>query len=112
MSELPRARFIQFPLLLLAAAIATGIFLSHQFSQASWSILIFGSIVIISSTVLCGRLVRKRKSAAAPVVIISIFLFTGFILSLTEERGIAPNRISRMYEQGALRADEPVELTG
>src|SRR5437870_10586407 len=111
MSELPKTRFAQSPLLVLAAAIAVGIFLGHYLAPGSQSILIL-SIVGSIGFALSIWLVRKKRLAPASVVLVGTFLLTGLTLSLIENRSVALNRISRTYEQGTITAGEPVELTG
>src|SRR5712692_345836 len=112
MSELPRTRFAQSPLLVLAAAMAAGVFLGHYLAPKSQSALIFSIAVSIGFAILSIWLVRKRRLAPASVVLVGTFLLTGLILSLIENRSLALNRISRMYQQEIIIAGDPVELTG
>ncbi len=112
MSELPRTRFAQSPLLVLAAAIAVGVFLGHYPAPKSQSVLIFSIALSIGFAMLSIWLVRKRKLAPASAVLVGTFLLTGLILSLIENRSVVLNRISRIYEQGIIVAGDPVELTG
>src|SRR6266568_3647037 len=112
MSDLPRTRFAQSPLLVLAAAMAVGVFLGHYLAPKSQSVLIFSIAASIGFAMLSIWLERKRRLAPASVVLVGTFLLTGLILSLIENRSIALNRISRTYEQGTITAGEPVELTG
>ncbi|HSQ24806.1 MAG TPA: ComEC/Rec2 family competence protein, partial [Pyrinomonadaceae bacterium] len=55
---------------------------------------------------------RKNKPAAAPLLLVVGFVFTGLALSLIESRDVSPDRISHMYEQGIVSASDSVELTG
>src|SRR5712692_3968953 len=112
MSELPRTHFAQSPLLVLAAAMAVGVFVGHYLTPKSQSILIFTLAVSIGFAMLSIWLVRKRRLAPASVVLVGTFLLTGLILSLIENRSVALNRISRMYEQGIIIGGDPVEVTG
>src|SRR5256712_12648737 len=112
MSDLPRTRFAQSPLLVLAAAIATGVFLGDYLAPKFQSLLIFSIAVSIGFAMLSIWLVRNRRFAPATVVMVATFFVTGLILSLIENRSVALNRISRMYEQGIIIAGDPVELTG
>ena len=112
MSDLPRTRFAQSPLLVLAAAMAVGVFLGHYLVPKSQSVLIFSIAASIGFAMLSIWLVRKRRLAPASVVLVGTFLLTGLVLSLIENRSVALNRISRMYEQGIITAGGPVELTG
>src|SRR3989441_10831535 len=112
MSDLPRTRFAQSPLLVLAAAIATGAFLGHYLAPKSQSLLIVSIAVSIGFVMVSIWLVRNRRFAPASVVMVATFLVTGLILSLVENRSRALHRISSMYEQGLIIAGDPVELTG
>src|SRR5438552_12548533 len=112
MTELPRTRFVQNPLLVLAAAISSGILLGH-FLKPTWqSVLLLGAAVCVGVGVISFWLIAKKKLTASVVLLIATFLLTGLVLSLIENRSVALNRISRTYEQGTITAGEPVELTG
>src|SRR5436853_3896336 len=112
MSDLPRTRFAQSPLLVLAAAMAVGVFLGHYLVPKSQSVLLFSIAASIGFAMLSIWLVRKKRLAPASVVLVGTFLLTGLTLSLIENRRVALNRISRMYEQGIIIEGDPVELTG
>src|SRR3989454_9466090 len=112
MSELPKTRFAQSPLLILVAAIAVGVSLGHHLAPKSQSLLIFSIAVSIGFAMLSIWLVRKRSLAPASVVLVATFLLAGLILSLIENHSLALHRISSMYEQGIIIAGDPVELTG
>src|SRR5437763_872224 len=112
MSDLPRTRFAQSPLLVLAAAMAVGVFLGHYLVPKSQSVLIFSIAASTGFAMSSIWLVRKRSLAPASVVLVGTFLLTGLVFSLFENRSVALNRISRMYEQGIITAGGPVELTG
>ena len=91
---------------------AVGVFLGHYLAPNSQSVLIFSIAASTGFAMLSIWLVRKRKLAPASVVLVGTFLLTGLVLSLIENRSVALNRISRMYEQGIITAGGPVELTG
>ena len=112
MSELPRIRFAQSPLLLLAVATSVGILLGHHLGVAPRFTLGFGITVSFSLEVLSIWLARSKKLVAASVTLATAFLLSGCILSLIENRSVSLNRISRMYEQGIIIEGDPVELTG
>ena len=82
MSELPRTRFAQSPLLVLAAAIAVGIVLGHYLAPKAQSVLIFSMAVSVGFAMLSLWLVRKVRLAPASVVLVGTFLLTGLTLSL------------------------------
>jgi len=111
MPELSQHRFLQSPLLVLAVSISGGILLGSQINFYSRVVLVFGGSVVAGLVVLSIWLVQKRKLTGAPMLLVVAFVFTGLTLSLIENRNVAPNRISRMYERGTLTANEPIELT-
>ena len=88
---------------------AVGVFLGHYLVTKSQSVLIFSIAASIGFAMLSIWLVRKRSLAPASVVLVGTFLLTGLVLSLIENRSVALNRISRMYEQGIITAGGPVE---
>ena len=55
--------------------------------------------------------VARNKRTLATVSLAATFLCCGFLLSLIDSRPAAPNRISRLYEEGQFSYSEPVELT-
>jgi competence protein ComEC len=112
MPDLSQHRFLQSPLLVLAVSISGGILLGSQINFHSRVVLVLSGSVIAGLVVLSIRLIRKRKLTGSPMLLVVAFVFTGLTLSLIANRDVAPNRISRMYEQGILAANEPVELTG
>src|SRR5207237_8538885 len=111
MSDLPRTRFAQSPLLVLAAAMAVGVFLGHYLVTKSQSVLIFSIAASIGFAMLSIWLVRKRSLAPASVVLVGTFLLTGLVLSLIENPSVALNRIPRLYEHGTTPAGRPVQPT-
>src|SRR5439155_14576663 len=104
--------FAQSPLLVLAAAIAVGVFLGHYLAPKSQSVLIFSIAASVGFAILSVWLMRKRRLAPTAVVLVTTFLLTGLILSLIENHSLALHRISRMYQQGIIISGDPVELTG
>jgi competence protein ComEC len=112
MAELPQARFASSPLFTLAVATSSGILLGHYFTLQSRSILILGIIVSIGVALLSIALISTRKSKPAAMFLIAAFFCTGIVLSVLENRPVAPNRIARMYDEGMVAVSEPVELTG
>src|SRR5580765_67989 len=112
MSIPAQPRVAQSPLLILAAAVSTGILLGSRITSNSRLVLIFNASLVAGFALLSIWSVRKRKLTGAPMLLVVAFVFTGLILSLIENRNIAPNRITRMYEQRTLSSDSPIELTG
>src|SRR5256885_7950436 len=99
MSDLLPTRIAQSPLLILAAAISTGILLGSCIASHPRSVLVLGACVVAGFAILSIWLIRKRRVSAAPVLMVVAFIVTGFALSLIEARDVSPNRILRGYEQ-------------
>jgi len=112
MVHLPQARFASSPLFTLAVAISVGILTGHYLVLQSKSILILTITVSVGVALWSVALISRRKPRPASVFLIVAFFLTGMVLSLIENRPIAPNRIARMYDSGLLASAEPVELTG
>src|SRR5229473_3423308 len=111
MSNLPQAHFASNPLIVLASALALGIFTGHSLAHR-WSpllaVIAVGLVLIIVSV----WFLSKGKLAPATVSVTAAFLCAGLALSLIDSRPIAPNRIAHLCEVGAIAPGEPVELTG
>ncbi|HVS20209.1 MAG TPA: hypothetical protein VHD88_00100, partial [Pyrinomonadaceae bacterium] len=104
MVDLPRTRFSSSPLTVIAAALSLGIIASHspalKFGTAIATISTIGFI----STVLSVLLVSKHKLGPAIACVVFAVFCAGFVLSLIDSRPTAPNRIARLYEEGAITA--------
>src|SRR5713226_2285123 len=111
MSDLPHARFAFSPLLVLAAAIAVGIFAGHYFKTQSNAVFMLGFAASIGLTIFSITFISKKRSLLASVFVVGAFLCAGLILSLIDSRPIAPNRIARLQDEGTIAPGEPVELT-
>jgi competence protein ComEC len=103
-------RVAQSPLLILAAAISTGILLGSKSTSHPRAVIIFSASIV--AALLSIWLVGKKRPGAAPLLLVVGFIVTGLVLSLLEGGDVSPDRISRMYEEGLLSASDPVELTG
>src|SRR5712692_11395302 len=112
MSDLPHARFASSPLLVLAAAIAVGIFAGHYFKTQSNAVFMLGFAASIGLTIFSITFISKKRSLLATVFVVGAFFCAGLILSLIESRPIAPNRIARLQDEGIIEPGDPVELTG
>src|SRR6266536_1101393 len=111
MAELPQARFIQAPLLVLGIVVSTAILLARYLPPRSL-IFILASAMGAGFTLLCIALIAKRCFAPAFVFLTAAFFCAGLMLSRIENRSVALNRISRMYDQGVIAANTTIELTG
>ena len=112
MSVLPQIRFSQTPLLLLAIALATGILAGHFVAPKSSAVLASAIAVAALTSLLLPYLIATRRYAIAGSALVAAFVSVGFLFSLIDSRPIAPNRIARMLDEGAIASGEPVELAG
>src|SRR5260221_12889595 len=112
MADLPESRLASSPLFSLAIAISAGIASAHYLDSQSKSALIVSIVIGISCTFFSiALLIRNRTTLSSEFLIGGVF-FAGLILVFTDTRPRAVDRISRMYDEGVLTYDEPVELTG
>ena len=114
MADLAQARFASSPLAVLALAASAGIALAHYFTPnpRSKSVLVVALAIGISLTFLSIAFLARNRTAGASRFLIGAFLFAGLVLSFIESSAAAPDRISRMYDEGLFAYGEPVELTG
>ena len=84
----------------------------RYFPFQSNPVLIVGIAFSVSITCLAIRFLIWGKTTLAVGFLIAAFLAAGFVLSLIEGRPAAPNRVSRMYDEGLFTYGDPVELTG
>jgi len=112
MSDLPHVRFAYSPLLVLAAAIAVGIFAGHYVKTQSNAVFMLGFAASIGLTIFSITFISKKRSLLASVFAVGAFFCAGLILSLIDSRPIAPNRIARLQDEGTIAPGDPVEVTG
>ena len=112
MADLPQPRFASSPLALLAVAMSAGIALAHYFTPKSKSVPIVALVIGIGLTFFAIAFLARNRTTLVAGFLIGAFLFAGLILSFIESRAVAPDRISRMYDEGLFTYGEPVELTG
>jgi hypothetical protein len=100
MSRLPRARFTQSPLLILAAAVSAGIVCGHWLSGEARSFLVVKFVLALSIAV-SSLFVAKTRPRLASILIVVAFALTGLSVS-----GSYPqhDRLSRWFEQGIIKA--------
>ena len=112
MTDLPQARFASTPLIVLASALALGLFAGHSLAH-KWSPLLLISIAVgVVLTIVSVWFLSNRKLLPAIRSIVAVFFCAGFVLSLIDSRPIAPNRIARLQDEGIIAPADPVELTG
>jgi competence protein ComEC len=112
MVDPPQARLAFSPLLVLAAAISAGILVGHYFKLQSQSVLALRIILGVGFTLFCIVSLSKARLVLASLFLIAAFFCAGFILTATDDRNAAANRISKMYDEGLFTYGDPVELTG
>src|SRR5436189_5595877 len=112
MTDLPKVRFASNPLIVLASALALGIFAGHSVPQ-QWSPHLLISIAVgVALTIVSVWFLANGKLTPAILSVTATFICTGFVLSLIDSRPILPNRIARLQDEGVIVPGEPVELTG
>jgi competence protein ComEC len=112
MSDLPQARFASRPLALLAVALSAGITLAHYFMPRSKSVAVVALAIGITFTFFSIAFIVRSRATLATSFLIGAVVCAGFVLSFIDSRAAAPDRISRMYDDGLFAYGEPVELTG
>lgn len=110
MADLPRARFSQAPLLILAVSLSLGLVLSRYLEVRSHSALAVLALISISLGVLSLR--PRMQNALAATCVIAAFFITGLALVKVGKPPAGSDRVSQLYDQGMISAGDPVELTG
>jgi competence protein ComEC len=108
MPGLPRTRFTQNPLLILAAAMSAGILSGHWLSVESRLFLVVKFIFTLGVVIFSLAIAKSRPRLAALLLIVA-FALTGLSLSGNDHQ---QNRLLRLFDQGVIQAGDPVELTG
>lgn len=118
MVDLRHARFASSPLFNLAGAMSLGILERHYWTPQSKLIFILSSALSVGLGLFSFSLAITKWSSTekyltvASAFLIAAFFCAGFTLSLISSRTPAPNRLARMYDEGAIAPGEPVEITG
>jgi competence protein ComEC len=110
MSILPRPRFISAPLVSLAVAACGGIIVQHYAKLNGRSIATVLAVALTAS-VICLTSLKRGKLVASTLFLLLTFFCTGIVLVWSTDRPPA-NRISTMYDQGAIGPGDPVEIVG
>ena len=111
MSLLPRPRFVSAPLLPLTAALCGGIILQHYVQLNSRSFAIVLAVALIAS-ITCLALLKSGKLLGSTLFLFIAFFSTGMVLVRSTGRPPAANRISTIYDQGAIATGDPIEIVG
>ncbi|MEK6337756.1 MAG: ComEC/Rec2 family competence protein [Acidobacteriota bacterium] len=106
------SRFASSPLLTLAVAYSAGILAGHRVTLEAKLILIIWIAIGVGGALVSIVLVPKKKLTPASCLLLIAFFTTGFTLTLIENQPPASNRIARMYDEGVITSEVPVEITG
>ena len=111
MSILPRPRFVPAPLLSLVAALCGGIIVQHyaKLNSRSFAIVL---AVAVAALIVCVVSLKGGKLVASTLALLIAFFCTGIVLVRSTDLPPAANRISTMYDQGAIGPGDPVEIVG
>ncbi|HEX5701817.1 MAG TPA: ComEC/Rec2 family competence protein [Pyrinomonadaceae bacterium] len=108
---LPRPRFVTAPLLSPAIALCGGIVVQHYAKLNSRSFAIVLPVAVAASIV-CLLALKGGKLFASTLALLIAFFCTGMVLVRSTDLPPAANRISTMYDQGAIGPGDPVEIVG
>lgn len=111
MSLLPQPRFVSAPLLPLTAALSSGIFVQHYLKLNTRSLVVVVAVALAAS-IICLASLKSRKLVASTLFLLIAFAFTGIVFVRSTDRPPAADRISTMYDGGAIAAGDPVEILG
>src|SRR5215204_1809884 len=102
------SNFSEHPLVLLAAAFASGVLLARF---TSVPLTVFIALAAFASALALVLFLKRREAAAARLVVLA-FACAGAALSSIELKESEVGRLRGLYEAGRISSDEPVELTG
>src|SRR5438046_1914693 len=109
MAVLPPARTSKQPLVAMAVSLATGILFHHAIENRSAAIAsLVTSIALLSFAIL----IRKRVAAIAVASLLLAFIGAGYVLAFVAHQTVSNDRIVRLFEDGVLLPNEPVEVMG
>ncbi|HEX3086459.1 MAG TPA: ComEC/Rec2 family competence protein, partial [Pyrinomonadaceae bacterium] len=109
MAALSQARVARQPLVAIGLSLAIGVLIHHAIENSSLAI---GFIVTSIALLLFAIRIRERVALLAAASLLLAFMSAGYVLAFVEHRSVAANRIVRMFENGLITSDEPVEVTG
>lgn len=111
MPILPRPRFVSAPLLPVAAALCGGIIVQHYLKLNTRTFGIVMAFALAASIISLASLKRGKLVASTLFLLIALFC-TGIAIVRSTDRPPAANRISTMYDEGAIASGDPIELVG
>ncbi|HEV2912291.1 MAG TPA: ComEC/Rec2 family competence protein [Pyrinomonadaceae bacterium] len=103
-----RPPFAAHPLALLALAFAAGI-LSARLSGAALPFVLGCSALSLALALL---FFIRQHTGWATLLIVLAFCGAGAVLAGLERRGVAPDRVERLIDDGMIAPDEPLEIEG
>ncbi len=109
MAVLPQARISKQPLVAIGVSLATGI-LIHQTITSSVAAL--ASTVVSIALLIFAISIRRRVPPLAVMSLLLAFTGAGYALAFAAHRSNTADRIVRLFDDGVLTANEPVEVTG
>ena len=112
MTDLPKPRFASCPLIVLASALALGIFAGHSLARQLSPLLLISIAVGAVLTIVSVWFLANWKLTRAILSVVAAFFCTGFVFSIIDARPIAPNRIARLLDEEIIAPGDPVELMG
>lgn len=106
--------FVPYPLALLALPFALGILAAHLLAPAlAASLLLIASLLFAAvCSLLTVYFLARQRQGVATILICCAFFGAGTALALLEKRGVAADRVRRLYEDGTVATGDPVEVTG
>jgi competence protein ComEC len=108
-SEIPhRSAFAHYPLATLALSFALGIVCARYAVSSLFLFILLGSV----SSILTFCFFTQRRQFVTTALLGFAFFCSGATLFVLEKRSIAPDRIRRLYDEGVVASDEPIEITG
>jgi competence protein ComEC len=103
-----QSSFLPHPLAALAASFALGILLAR--------FVVLPLNLALACSVACSLVAAysfaRRWSLAASLSLALAFFCAGAVLLVLEKRGVAGERVERLYDEGVIGSGEPVEVTG
>lgn len=106
--SLSTSNFSEYPLVVLAAAFASGVLLA-RLAHAPPSVCV--TLAALASASALVVFLKRREAAAARLVVLA-FACAGAALSSIESKELGVGRLRGLYESGRIAPVEPVELTG
>ncbi|HYP02440.1 MAG TPA: ComEC/Rec2 family competence protein [Pyrinomonadaceae bacterium] len=103
-----RLSFHPHPLALVAASFAAGILLAHFAPHTPFFPLAAGALSTLLALVAC----KHGRAKLATTLVVLAFACAGATGAGVEERGVGRERVRRLYEDGRVETNEPVEITG